>query len=76
MVVRCTRACLGLARSQWSRLVLAPEAPRVLALRDLSQYASMRCQHGCNVWGAKSGILYAHARLNHISPSSHLLVCP
>jgi hypothetical protein len=48
MVVRCTGACLGLARSQWSRLVLAPEA-----LRDLSQSTSMRCQHGCNLWGAK-----------------------
>jgi hypothetical protein len=37
MVVRCTGACLGLARSQLSRLVLAPVAPRALALRDLSQ---------------------------------------
>jgi hypothetical protein len=41
MVVRCTGAYLGLARSQGSRLVLAPEAPRVLALRDLSQI----CNH-------------------------------
>jgi hypothetical protein len=31
------RACLGLADSQCSRLVLAPVAPRVLAPRDLSQ---------------------------------------
>jgi hypothetical protein len=31
------------------------------------KYASMRYQHKCNTWGAKSGILYAHARLNHIS---------
>jgi hypothetical protein len=37
IVVRCTEACLGLARSQRPRLVLAPEAPRVLAPRDLSQ---------------------------------------
>jgi hypothetical protein len=37
---------------------------------------SMRCQHGCNAWGAKSGILHAHARHNHISPSSHLIVAP
>jgi hypothetical protein len=36
-MVRCTEACLGLARSQRPRLVLAPEAPRVLALSDLSQ---------------------------------------
>jgi hypothetical protein len=48
IAVRCIGACLGLARSQQSRLVLAPEA-----LRDLSQCTSMRCQHGCNVWGAK-----------------------
>jgi hypothetical protein len=41
MVVRCTGACLGLAHSQRSRLVLALEAPRVLAPRDLSQ----RCNH-------------------------------
>jgi hypothetical protein len=34
MVVRCTGACLGLARSQRPRLVLAP---RVLTPRDLSQ---------------------------------------
>jgi hypothetical protein len=32
MVVRCTGACLGLARSQHPRLVLAPVVPR-----DLSQ---------------------------------------
>jgi hypothetical protein len=37
IVVRCTGACLGLARIQRSRLVLAPEAPRVLAPCDLSQ---------------------------------------
>jgi hypothetical protein len=35
-MVRCTEACLGLARSQSSRLVPAPVVPRVLALRDLS----------------------------------------
>jgi hypothetical protein len=37
MVVRCTGACLGLARSYRPRLVLAPEALRVRAPRDLSQ---------------------------------------
>jgi hypothetical protein len=37
IVVRCTGACLGLARSQRPRLVLALVAPRVLAPRDLSQ---------------------------------------
>jgi hypothetical protein len=36
-MVRCIGACLSLARSQRARLVLAPEAPRVLAPRDLSQ---------------------------------------
>jgi hypothetical protein len=35
MVVRCTEACLGLARSQRPRLVLALVVPRVLAPRDL-----------------------------------------
>jgi hypothetical protein len=37
MVVRCTGACLGLARCQRPRLVLAPVALCILALRDLSQ---------------------------------------
>jgi hypothetical protein len=37
IVVRCTGVCLGLARSQRPRLVLAPGVPRVLAPRDLSQ---------------------------------------
>jgi hypothetical protein len=36
-MVRCTGACVGLARSQRPRLVLAPVAPRVLTPRDLSQ---------------------------------------
>jgi hypothetical protein len=36
IVLRCTGACLGLAHSQRSRLVLAPTASRVLAPRDLS----------------------------------------
>jgi hypothetical protein len=58
MVVRCTGACLDLARSQRSRLVLAPEAPRVLAPCDLSQCASMRYQHGCNVYGVQKVVYY------------------
>jgi hypothetical protein len=37
MVVRCTKDCLGLTRSQRPRLVLALVAPRVLTPRDLSQ---------------------------------------
>jgi ABC-type amino acid transport system permease subunit len=37
MVVIGTGACLGLACSQRSRLVLTPMALRVLAPRDLSQ---------------------------------------
>jgi hypothetical protein len=41
MVVRYTGACLGLARSQHYRLVLAPVVPRVLAPRGLSQ----RCKY-------------------------------
>jgi hypothetical protein len=35
MVVRCTGACLGLARSYRPRLVLALAVPRVLASRGL-----------------------------------------
>jgi hypothetical protein len=36
-MVRCTMACLGLARGYRPRLVLAPTVPQVLAPRDLSQ---------------------------------------
>jgi hypothetical protein len=36
-MVRCIGACLGLARSQRPRLMLASVVPRVLAPRDLSQ---------------------------------------
>jgi hypothetical protein len=36
-MVKCTGACLGLAHSQRPRLVLAPEVPRILAPRDISQ---------------------------------------
>jgi hypothetical protein len=55
MVVRRTEACLGRARSQRPRLVLASEAPRVLAPRDLSQMCKyempiwMQCM-GCKMW--------------------------
>jgi hypothetical protein len=57
MVVKCTGACLGLAHSQRSRLVLALEAPRVLAPHDLSQMCKyetltkMQCM-GCKEWYA------------------------
>jgi hypothetical protein len=37
IVVICTGAYLGLARSQCPRQVLAPVVPRVLSPRDLSQ---------------------------------------
>jgi hypothetical protein len=52
MVVKCTGACLGLARSQRSRLVLALEVLRVRAPRDLSQRCmyepriAMKCMGG------------------------------
>jgi hypothetical protein len=36
-MVKCTGTCLGLARSQRPRLVLAPVVLRVLAPRDLSR---------------------------------------
>jgi hypothetical protein len=41
-MVRCTEACLGPAQGWRLQLVLAPVVPRVLAPRDLSQYARMR----------------------------------
>jgi hypothetical protein len=51
IVVRCTGACLGLAHSQHPRLVLAPEAPRVLAPRDLSQM----CKYEMPTWMKSMG---------------------
>jgi hypothetical protein len=45
-MVRCTGACLGLAHSQRPRLVLATEALRVLAPRDLSQM----CKYEMPIW--------------------------
>jgi hypothetical protein len=65
MVVRCIGACLGLARSQRSRLVLAPEAPRVLAPRDLSQNYKYEPLHKCNAWSATSGKMHAYAQFIH-----------
>jgi hypothetical protein len=76
IVVRCTRACLGLARSQRTRLVLPLVAPCVLALRDLSQMWKYETLGKCNAWGAKSGILYAHAQLIHINPYKSLTNLP
>ncbi len=68
MVVRCTGACIDLTRSQHPRLVLAPEAPRVLAPCDLSQMCKHEMPHmDAMYWCAKSGILHAHAQLNHIN---------
>jgi hypothetical protein len=32
------------------------------------KYASMRHQHKCNAWGAKSTMLHDRAQLNHINP--------
>jgi hypothetical protein len=64
MVVRCTRACLGLARSQHPRLVLA------LFRVVYRKYASMRHQHNCNAWGSKSGkmqLQHNHAQPIHVN---------
>jgi hypothetical protein len=36
-MIRCTRACLGLAHNQYPQLVLVLVVPHVLAPRDLSQ---------------------------------------
>jgi hypothetical protein len=67
-MVRCTGACLGLARSYRPRLVLAPTAPLVLAPCGLSQICKYETLHKCNAWGAKSGKLHAHAQLTHGNP--------
>jgi hypothetical protein len=61
-VVRCTRACLALARGSFPRLVLAPVAPRVLAPWGLTQ----KCKYEtlnitCNAWGSKCNMLHDHA---------------
>jgi hypothetical protein len=32
------------------------------------KYASLRHQHKCNTWGAKSNMLHDHEQLNHIGP--------
>jgi hypothetical protein len=68
MVVRCTRACLVLARSYHPRLVLAPRFLASLLHVVYHKYASMKQQHKCNAWGANSGILHAHAQLTHVNP--------
>jgi hypothetical protein len=41
IVVRCTGACLGLARSQRPRLVLAPVAPCALLCVIYCKYVNM-----------------------------------
>jgi hypothetical protein len=62
-MLRCTGACLDLAHSQrldwcWLRWL------RVI----YRNYVSMRHYHKCNACGVKSGMLHAHAQLNHINP--------
>jgi hypothetical protein len=53
--------------------VLAPAVPRVIAPRDLSQYARVRHQDKCNTCGAKSNMLHDREQLNHLTPMSYLL---
>jgi hypothetical protein len=67
-MVRCTGACLGLARSQRHRLVLALVAPHVLAPADLSQICKYETLAKIQCMGEKSGMLYTYAQLNHINP--------
>jgi hypothetical protein len=64
-MVRCIGACLGLRRSQRPRLVLALEAPRVLALYNLSQICNHEPLHICNAWGAKSDNMHVYAQFTH-----------
>jgi hypothetical protein len=76
MVVRCTGACLGLARGYWPRLVLAPVVPRVLALRGLSQICKYETPHKCNAWGAENDMLHHHARLAYVNPYKQFTSLP
>jgi hypothetical protein len=75
-MVRYTGAYLGLARSQRPRLVLAPEAPRVLAPRDLSQICNHEPLHICNAWGANSDKMHAYAQFTQTNLFNHLLIYP
>jgi hypothetical protein len=56
-MVRCTVACLGVTRSQRSRLVLAPVAPCVLAPRNLSQMCKYEMPTNI-VHGVQRGVCY------------------
>jgi hypothetical protein len=67
-MVRCTGACLGLARSHRPRLVLALGVPRVLAPRGQSQICKYEKPHKCNAWGAKSDKMHNHAHPSHVNP--------
>jgi hypothetical protein len=40
------------------------------------KYVSVRHQHNCNVWGAKSDMLHDYAQLTHTNPYEPLLVYP
>jgi hypothetical protein len=76
MVVRCTRLALVLLVVTaldwcWLRLFLT-SLLRVIYCK----YTRMRYQHKCNAWGAKSGILDAHAQLTRGTLTSHLLIYP
>jgi hypothetical protein len=56
--VRCTGACLSLAQSQRSQLVLALEAPRVLAPWDLSQMRKYEMPIWMQCMGCKKVVYY------------------
>jgi hypothetical protein len=77
ITVRCTEACLGLAHSQCPRLVLSPEAPRVLAPRDLSQ-KNATMSHYINAMNGVQRVI--RCMLMHNLPIltsfSHLLLYP
>jgi hypothetical protein len=77
MVVRCIGACLGLARSQHPRLVLAPEAPHVLPPRDLSQKMQASATN-INAMHGVQGVIRCMLMNNLPIPTSfsHLLLYP
>jgi hypothetical protein len=62
MVVRCTRACLGLGWC-WLRRFLTSWLCVVY-----HKYAYMRHRYKCNACGAKSNMLHDYAQLTHTNP--------
>jgi hypothetical protein len=68
MVVRCTEACLALARVSVFDLCWLLRFLGSLLRVIYHKYASMSHQHKCNAWVEKCNMLHDHVHLNHIKP--------